>query len=338
MRSCPVCNILDRFQRTKIFSTTYKIPDGWPLPNKITWYTCNNCGACYGDGDFNQDMLNEYYKKYYGYGVNSRDNVRRLKYAARFHAVRYKLEDGARVLDFGGAGDDGISIYLTEIQKYFAKIDAHCTNAGDALPQNCDVIFASHVLEHVYNLPETMRALVDALAPDGVFVIDGPDAANIDPTWPILDFNTKHINKLTLSDYARLGHEYGLVAIASLTYHIQGYPCYSIHFQKRDIARESAKHIQEATAAKVEKLKEIDYPVNVWGMSDVTWHLLSRVDLDVLTYIDNDPAYRGQTYDGKPVLEKPDNDAPIVIMSQGQRTRLIANIRGAGISNEIVEI
>jgi len=70
------------------------------------------------------------------------------------------------------------------------------------------------------------------------------------------------------------------------------------------------------------------------------WHILSLVDEDfqVLNYIDNDPAYRGQIYNGKPVLERPDNDAPIVIMAQGQRQRLIANIRAMGVENEIIEI
>ena len=78
--------------------------------------------------------------------------------------------------------------------------------------------------------------------------------------------------------------------------------------------------------------------MNVWGLGDTTWHILSQHPLDVLDYIDNDPAYRGQTYGGKPVLERPTNDAPIVILAQGQRAALIRNIRAAGIENEIVEV
>ena len=75
----------------------------------------------------------------------------------------------------------------------------------------------------------------------------------------------------------------------------------------------------------------------MWGLGDVTWHLLSQVDLDVLDYIDNDPAYRGSTYNGKQVQERPTNDAPIVIMAQGQRQRLIAHIKNV-CENRIVEI
>jgi predicted dehydrogenase len=65
---------------------------------------------------------------------------------------------------------------------------------------------------------------------------------------------------------------------------------------------------------------------------------LASHDIDVVNYIDNDPAMRGQTYKGKPIVERPDNDAPIVIMAQGQRSLLVENIRKMGISNEIVQI
>ncbi len=89
---------------------------------------------------------------------------------------------------------------------------------------------------------------------------------------------------------------------------------------------------------RLDRLAKIEGPVNVWGLGDITWHLLSRVNLDVLDYIDNDPAMRGQTYKGKPILERPTNDKPIVILAQGQRGRLIENIRKAGITNDILEI
>jgi hypothetical protein len=104
------------------------------------------------------------------------------------------------------------------------------------------------------------------------------------------------------------------------------------------VAQASAEHIKANMKERIIKLRAITGPVNIWGMSDIVWHLLSWVDLDVLNYIDNDPAFRGQTYNGKPVLERPDNDAPIVVMAQGQRKRLIENIRRAGVTNEIIEI
>jgi len=76
MRDCPVC---EEEERDLIFSMDYRIPDGWPLPKKINWYKCSKCDMIYGDGRFNQNMLNEYYTKYYGYGINNLSNVKRLQ-------------------------------------------------------------------------------------------------------------------------------------------------------------------------------------------------------------------------------------------------------------------
>jgi len=104
------------------------------------------------------------------------------------------------------------------------------------------------------------------------------------------------------------------------------------------VAQASAKHIMDNISARVDRLKTLaGLPLNVWGMGDITWHLLAQVELNILDYIDNDPAYRGQTYNGKPVQERPTNAAPILIMAQGQRQRLIENIRKAGIQNPIIE-
>jgi hypothetical protein len=80
----------------------YHIPDGWPLPSVIVWYTCDMCGMIYGDGNFDQAMLNEYYSKYYGYGVNNPANVERLRADADRIAAESSYDDV--IVDFGGAG------------------------------------------------------------------------------------------------------------------------------------------------------------------------------------------------------------------------------------------
>jgi len=104
MRNCPVC---EEETRTEVFSMSYRVPDAWPLPSEIVWYTCDTCGMLFGDGDFNQAMLNEYYLKYYGYGVNSPANIERLKMDAVTISGLAKHEREAVIVDFGGNGDDG---------------------------------------------------------------------------------------------------------------------------------------------------------------------------------------------------------------------------------------
>jgi hypothetical protein len=335
MRGCPVCQ---SNQRTEVFSMTYKIPDGWPLPNEIKWFTCDSCGMLFGDGDFNQDMLDKYYAGFYGFGVNSPANVERLKIDATVISTAINSNKSAVIVDFGGAGDDGKSVLVDALQ-HLGFTNAVCVGVGDALP-DADVIYASHVLEHIYDLPETMMLLRGALADDGLLIVDVPDATGLLLKWkmPILDFNTKHVNHFTLRHLLELGAHYGFESVCVKPYELERAPAYQVHFRRLDVARESSQHIAVGVFKRVMKLESIKEPVNIWGLGDITWHVLSQVDLDVLDFIDNDPAYRGQTYNGKPVQERPTNDSPIVILAQGQRGRLIENIRKAGITNQIIEI
>jgi hypothetical protein len=297
------------------------------------------CGMLYGDGEFNQAMLNEFYTKYYGYGVSNPDNQARLR--ADAHMLRQVVKSDAVIVDFGGAGDDGRSVIQEELMGYgFTRVS--CIGPNEELPEQAHVIYASHVLEHIYDLPKTMKRITESLAPDGLLIVDVPDATGLLQRWkmPILDFNTKHLNHFTLRNLLDLGHKYGLEAVMVKPYELEYAPCYQVHFRRLDVVRESAKHVQSSIIDKLHTLMEnVDCPVNIWGLGDIVWHLLSEpLSLEVLQYIDNDPAMRGQTYNGKPILERPTNDAPILIIAQGQRKRLIENIRKMGVKNEILEI
>jgi hypothetical protein len=294
----------------------------------------------YGDGDLTQEMMNEYYVKYYGYGINSKDVEERLSGIAAQIGARYPTT--TRFVDFGGSGDDGKSLCVERL-KSIGFTEAHNLNAGDPIPP-CDVLLASHVLEHVYSLDETMAEITEALAQDGLFIVDGPDSTGLVNEWgmPMLDFHTKHLNHFRLLDYLKLMDRYGFELVDIVTYRdirsSHKAPCYRMYFKHLDTAKASMLHVTGNIEERVEKLKQIAFPVNIWGIGDIAWVLLSQVKLDILDYIDNDPAMRGSTFDGKPIVELPSNDAPIVIVAQGQRSRLIDRIRGLGLTNEVIEI
>jgi len=319
----------------------YKVPDGWPLPHSIGWYRCCMCGMLYGDGDFDQPMLNRYYLHYYGYGRNSTDVSERLTSIADY--IINKFAPTVRVVDFGGSGEDGKSIVCERLKSQGYE-NAHNVNAGEPVLA-CDILFASHVLEHVYDVNDVMKKITYALAQDGLLIVDGPDSTGLILKWktPMLDFHAKHIDHFRFIDYLRLMERYGFELVDSTRYlesrSSQTASCLRMYFRRFCTAAASIKHIEANIAERVEKLRSLgDLPVNVWGLADVTWHLLSQVKLNVINYIDNDPAFRGVNYDGKPVLERPLNDEPIVIMAQGQREKLIVNIRKMGVENEIIEI
>ncbi len=334
MRPCPVCEMPER---TEVFRMTYRVPDGWPLPSEIVWYTCDSCGMIYGDGDFDQALLDRYYKERYGAGLNFPENVERLRKDA-WNIVKGITNDCV-VVDFGGGGEGGKSI-LVEHLKSFGCTKAFCVGVGESVPE-CNVIFASHVLEHVYDLPRTMAALNDALLiPDGLLIVDVPDAAGAweYPRMPIIDFNTKHVNHFTARHLLDLGYRHGFEATSVRHYQLQEMGCLQVRFKRIDVALKSASHVWKAVGERVLKLRAIKQPVNVWGLADLAWHLLSLVDLDVLDYVDSDPAYRGSTYKGKPVLERPTNDAPIVVMVQRQGRQIVESIKKLGLKNEVIFI
>jgi len=335
-RQCPVCT---KFNPYVLFSMPFKTPDGWPLPQRIDWHRCT-CGMLYGDGAFDQLMYNDYYRNYYGYGINSADVVERLENIA-IKIVQEEAPD-VRFVDFGGSGDDGKSI-ACEFLKRNGFPNAYNVNAGEPVPA-CDILLASHVLEHVYDISETMLKISDALDYDGLLIVDGPDATGIALRWgmPMLDFHTKHINHFRMIDYLRLMDRYGFELVDSVRYidvrSNQTAECLRMYFKRMNTARLSRDHIERHINAKIETLKQINYPVNVWGLGDITWHVLAQVDLKVLDYIDNDPAMIGHTYNGKPIVQAPTNGAPIVIVAQGQRSNLLNRIKEMGITSEVIEI
>jgi predicted SAM-dependent methyltransferase len=333
MRNCPVCQFPNR---KELWTMEYQIPDGWPVPNFITWFECTDCGMIFGDGDISQAMLDDYYANYYGYGVDSIvGNVERLILFAE-EIAKTQPKD-ARIVDFGGG--DG---WFTNRLKELGFTDTHNIHVNMKIPDGVDILLASHVIEHIYDLPEAMSIIDAAIKPGGLLVIDGPDTMGILQEWrmPMMDYNTKHVNHFTLQNYFDLGRQYGYTATKVERYQLNGAWSYRIHFVKGyDLGESCRDKVQVNIARIVRDLQNWKHrPVNIWGMGDITWHVLSMVDLDVVDYIDNDPAYRGRTYNGKPVMEKPDNDHPILILAQGQRELLIDNILRLHLKNRIVEI
>jgi hypothetical protein len=67
-------------------------------------------------------------------------------------------------------------------------------------------------------------------------------------------------------------------------------------------------------------------------------HLLTKVKLDVVYYVDNDPAFEGATIGGVPVLDAVTSGEPIVIMAQNQATALLKRIQDLGLTNEVIVI
>ena len=315
------------------------IPREWTLPPILTWYQCE-CGMVYGDHpDATQRDYDVYYNERYGYGVEDEGQRQRILERALF--INTTLKDKSiRVVDYGG-GESGLSDKLRKMC-WFA--DTHCIGAGDTMPDDVDLVIAEHVMEHVYDMPETM-AKFDKVKQGGMAIIDIPDATSIMhgefEEMPILDFHQKHINHFRAIDIMRLMDRHGFELRQSFQYTERYLPCACYVFTKTNGAAYDHAHdvVYWNIEKKANKLRELGtLPVIIWGLGDIALHTLTKVKPNITHLVDNDPAYRGAVVHGLPVEETVTTNEPIVIIAQSQKKKLIENIRAMGIENEIIEI
>jgi hypothetical protein len=103
--------------------------------------------------------------------------------------------------------------------------------------------------------------------------------------------------------------------------------------------RRSKQQIEHAMAEKAAKLQKIQKPVIVWGCSNTVWHLLTIAEFPIAYFVDKDtrsyPA--GSTIRGIPVYDRINSDDPILVLAQGQRQAILANIHELGLKNEVIE-
>ncbi len=100
------------------------------------------------------------------------------------------VRDGARVLDFGcswgygvwqlrQSGYEASGFELSVPRARFARerLQVHVTSDPRNLPGGFDVVFSSHVLEHIPQLAETLDMLFSRLRPGGMMVAVTPNGA-----------------------------------------------------------------------------------------------------------------------------------------------------------------
>jgi len=335
---CPLC---DSPRRLDDWTMDFIVPDGWPNPTQNTICLCLDCGMIYYDNDMTQAGYDEYYRLYYGYDGNehSEMNLTRLDELAELAAQHAEKDD--LIVDFGGG--DG---YLADKLRGMGY-NASTVEVGDPLPKGIDLLISAQTLEHLYDLRPVMEKLVDALSYKGRFLIEIPSCYEmpfLEPPMPILDYHQKHVNHFLPFVLDRLFERWGFNRIYT---HSGSTPCYfGWHYRvvyKRwvpeNIYRMSKMVIHDRTEAKRLKLEVLgDRPVIVWGCGDLCLHMLARVKLNVVYYVDNDPAFRGATIGGVPVLDAVRTAEPIVVIAQNQATGILKRIQADGLENEVIVI
>lgn len=341
MRNCPVC---DWNIAQPVWEMKFIVPDGWKRPEKILWVSCDDCGMVFAEafGSVQEDY-NWYYNNKYGYGVADAEAKYRLQKRADYIAgLSRQLGKTPRVMDFGG-GDSGFKDILAKHGiRDVIEIGA---GSGEWVGEKASVTLASHVLEHVYDMNEAMTIISENTQDQGILLVDVPDAYLIaqeaSPVLPILDFNQVHINHFRPSDMIRLAARWGFTLLNMETYRERGGVIRFFVFTKDGdfVAKRSSEVVQKNVIEKVLKLQAIgDREVIVWGCGDIALHCLTKVDLNIQYFVDSDPAYRGATIKGLPVLKRPNTDHPIVVNCSTSKKSLIKHIKSIGIQNELIII
>jgi hypothetical protein len=317
---------------------TYEVPDGWenPLTNLIC--LCQ-CGMIYYDNYKTQEDYDAYYKNRYdsGYSQTSPESKERLDNLIKL-IIKSEPNKNACIVDFGGS--EG---YVSKVLNKKGYKHVHTVNVGDELPKDIDLLIASHVLEHVYDVQGVMKKLTEHTV--GKFIIDMPDAIAMSKieTLPILDYHQKHINHFSIKTVHKLMEPFGYTPTFSEYYTVEphNYPSFRILYEKINeplAYLQSKVCVQANIEDKLTALKQITEPVIVWGCGDICLHLLSKIKLNIVHYVDMDAAFRNQTINGIPVLDHVEGDYPIVVIAQMQKSGILDSIGKLGLKNRVIVI
>ncbi len=187
-----------------------------------------------------------------------------------------------------------------------------------------DLVTLSHVLEHIYDPPVSLKAVRDALAPGGHFLMEVPCLISPERCPPGM-FTMEHVNYFERTALTNLLGQAGLEVIAApICYDEFLYPVITVLARKTSVppppivssfddnmafcdaytARDSA--MWETADARLRAALAPGEPVWIWSAGVQTSMLLSRTSLlrhgDVQGLTDRDPQKQGHTVEGLAIL------------------------------------
>jgi len=193
---CPLCFHGDERPRTLRLQSD---PDVFLL-------ACPSCGGFSASRLPTEEALRAYYKKYYEQAIFQDADQVTFHEPQRFarHLLRkagsYLRGEKVRILDFGGGGGD-LSIAIAECLLKEAASGVHVilvdydTGSGHAAlsgitlecherlasadPNDCDLVLASGILEHIPRPRADFARLLSALTPGGIFYARTPSIAEL---------------------------------------------------------------------------------------------------------------------------------------------------------------
>jgi 2-polyprenyl-3-methyl-5-hydroxy-6-metoxy-1,4-benzoquinol methylase len=390
-RACPICGSRDVHI---VHHQRFALPESFPLPSAYDIVACENCSFVYADTSGKQPDYDRYYELFSKYedpsvatgGGDSELDLRRLDATASMLADTVTTRsDHARILDIGCAGGGLLRalrrngfVNLTGLDPSpacVARVQASgfvCIHGKVSdLPRleglgTYDAIVLSHVLEHVVDVRETMKALRGLLADGGVLYIEVPDAARYVeyPFVPFYYFDAEHINHFdaaSLDNLAATGH-FRVVASGQKELTVGDQQLYPATWavlapaQVKGTLMPTAELRERIVAYVVQSTDRSDdaalnrlvieqCPVVLWGAGSHSQRLLKQSALGrcrIVAVVDRDYVKQGKKFAGLEI-QAPETglsglapDAVVVIASVLHAKSIAEELRALGIANDLL--
>ncbi|MCI8490147.1 MAG: methyltransferase domain-containing protein [Lachnospiraceae bacterium] len=326
-RNCPVCGeshseVLQRIDMV--------IPEDYHLPNYYNVVVCSRCGMVYADTKATMEDYDWYYTHCNFYGDDSKDDNSYRYHMVKEILMQYCKKDFA-MLDIG-AGNGRFEIALKKhgyytitgvdpsiesvrrledagVRSYVWNIYSQILNGEE---HKYDCIFLFEVAEHLLFPSSGIENVKRLLKEEGFFIISVPDYSkigeNTDYDVPNY-FNLEHINYFSEISLDNLMNNYGMQKIACKNVGEDLIQCYkngssSVKLRKDNITRKAVSsyfHFQEGkkkkTARIIEKLKQTQEEVVIWGTGSYVMSLFAATELldcRIIGFIDNNKIKQGR--------------------------------------------
>lgn len=327
VETCPICKSNATLSTVINFKYLVGIVDEY----NQSIYCCDNCEFIFTPNYISEELISRYYKNISKYEGNSEgiiDNSKLLMTERQYNFIKNSIDDYDTVLEIGASTGFNLNTFKKHGKKVFGvepstknkitakdfyDIDLYDGMYEDFFIENkeksYDLIFLSHVLEHIYNPNEFIKKLKEQN--NKYIYIEVPSFEVQLESEPFGCFFYEHVNHFTINSLTNLMKQNGYEPInLSVNYNVNGEsPNYPVIcslwtksnrlFDKKSIV--SSDILIENYLLKSNKnFKKIEEKINnirsnaklaVWGTGSHTSRLLGMTSLlskNIVKFYDSD--------------------------------------------------
>jgi hypothetical protein len=372
--SCPICSgsgrLLLQLQRQPIYQHPVAIDVVVPQPHAVdlTWVSCEDCGHAW-QPDFDSELLENIYRSYYytpapdGIAVQFRDD---------YLAVLDKLGLAGRrrvLLEIGASSGDVLAALVQRtgaVRAYAFEPNAETAAvarkrgldvretffSANALGEDlepADLLYARHVIEHVFDFEDFFSALSSVSVANADLVLETPSLdfhvrnGSIDP------FHVEHVHVFALRSLARLASRFGWgLQNAEVTTAGNLIASFRKGAAGMQVPAPDGTGLQSQVSLRADRLRQIfaNRSLIFWGAGSSGVNLASVLGREPDIWTDGNPAKEGKRFVGlvqrivspehaiAAARERPESEHVVVITS-AFASEILPRVRALGWEGEV---